>query len=219
VVDVYLPAGADPAGLPVMVVFDAYPSRTVLRVPDTLDNLIAEGRIPPMAALFYHTKEDLRDEELSPDSATTEILASSVLPWARSAFGFSADPALTGVAGSSRGGLMAAAAGLQAPSVFGAVLSQSGSFWWPAPGEGESQWLTREFASRPHAGLRFYLDVGNRETMPGPGGAQSQVSVNRKMRDVLRERGYPVTYAEYTGAHDYINWRRTFADGLIALYG
>jgi enterochelin esterase family protein len=202
-----------------MVVFDAYPSQKVLRVPNTLDNLIAEGRIPPMAALFYHTPEDVRDDELSPASATTEILASSVLPWARSTFGFSADPALTAVAGSSRGGLMATAAGLQAPSVFGAVLSQSGSFWWPAPDEGEPQWLTREFASRPRAGLRFYLDVGNRETRPGPGGSASQVSVNRNMRDVLRERGYPVTYAEYTGAHDYINWRRTFADGLIALYG
>jgi enterochelin esterase family protein len=219
VVDVYRPAGVEPAGLPAMVVFDAHPSREVLRVPQTLDNLIAAGRVPPMAALFYHTPEDSRDAELSPTSATTEALVSSVLPWARSTFGLSADPALTTVAGSSRGALMAAAVGLQAPAEFGGVLSQSGSFWWPAPDEGEPEWLTREFASRPRTGLRFYLDVGNRETMPGPGGAESQLTVNRRMRDVLRDRGYPVTYAEYTGGHDYINWRRTFADGVLALYG
>jgi enterochelin esterase-like enzyme len=35
----------------------------------------------------------------------------------------------------------------------------------------------------------------------------------------LLERGYQVTYAEYSGAHDYINWRRTFADGLLAVLG
>jgi enterochelin esterase-like enzyme len=39
------------------------------------------------------------------------------------------------------------------------------------------------------------------------------------MRDALTSRGYEVTYAEYSGAHDYVNWRRTFADGLLALLG
>jgi enterochelin esterase-like enzyme len=114
---------------------------------------------------------------------------------------------------------MAVAIAVEAPEVFGGAISHSGSFWWPAPDEGEPEWLTREVAARPHADLRFYLDVGNRETMPGPGGAAPQVTVTRRFRDALVERGYPVTYAEYTGAHDYINWRRTFADGLIALYG
>jgi enterochelin esterase-like enzyme len=220
-IDVHLPAGADPAGLPSMVVFDGYLSQKLLRVPVILDNLIAAGRIPPMAAIFFHVGDDNRDAELSPASATTEELVSSVLPWARSTFGFSADPALTALAGSSRGGLMAAAAGLAAPEAFGAVLAQSGSFWWPGPGEGdgEPEWLTRQFAARPRAALRLYLEVGNRETMPGPGGAESQVVVNRRLRDALRERGYPLTYTEYTGGHDYINWRRTFADGLVALYG
>lgn len=101
--------------------------------------------------------------------------------------------------------------------MFGAVISQSGSFWWPSPQEGEPEWLTREYANQPSVPVRFYLEVGNRERMPGPGGAPSQVLVNRKMRDTLRDRGYAVTYAEYTGGHDYVNWRRTFADALLAV--
>ena len=41
--------------------------------------------------------------------------------------------------------------------------------------------------------------------------------VLRGMRDALKGHGYDVTYAEFVGGHDYVNWRRTFADGLIAV--
>jgi enterochelin esterase family protein len=37
------------------------------------------------------------------------------------------------------------------------------------------------------------------------------------MRDVLTAKGYPVTYREYHGGHDYVNWRDNFADALIAV--
>jgi hypothetical protein len=34
---------------------------------------------------------------------------------------------------------------------------------------------------------------------------------------VLVARGYPVTFSEFTGGHDYLTWRNSLADGLIAL--
>jgi enterochelin esterase family protein len=34
---------------------------------------------------------------------------------------------------------------------------------------------------------------------------------------VLLAKGYEVHYREFIGGHDYINWRGTFADGVIAL--
>jgi len=45
------------------------------------------------------------------------------------------------------------------------------------------------------------------------------VVVNRHVRNILRLKGYQVHYAEFSGGHDYICWRGTLADGLIALIG
>jgi enterochelin esterase family protein len=39
------------------------------------------------------------------------------------------------------------------------------------------------------------------------------------MRDVLLAKGYEVHYQQFVGGHDYLSWRGTFADGLLALIG
>ena len=51
----------------------------------------------------------------------------------------------------------------------------------------------------------------------GDGG--SILVTNRHLRDVLRAKGYEVFYQEFQGAHDYLSWRGTIADGLILLGG
>ncbi|XVU20776.1 alpha/beta hydrolase-fold protein [Actinoplanes sp. CA-054009] len=216
-VHVYRPPGVPLTGLPLLVLFDGFLARTAQRVPTTLDNLIAYGRIPPTAAIFISSLDERRDAELSPTSAMCDFVTGRVLPWARAHLGAGADPDGNIIAGVSRGGLAAAHIGLRSPDCFGAVISQSGSFWWPTPDEGEPGWMMREVARRPRAGVRFWIDVGSAETLPGPGGTPTQLTVNRAMRDALRARGYHVTYSEYPGGHDYLSWRRTFADALIAV--
>jgi enterochelin esterase-like enzyme len=218
-VAVYRPAGLDTTGLPVLVVFDGFLSRTVLRIPTVLDNLIAAGRIPPVCALFVSNFSAERERELTPAPAIADFVVHELIPWARETLRTSTEPGVNMITGASRGGLIAAYLGLCAPEIFGAVVAQSGSFWWPSPGEGRPGWLIREVARRPRADVRFALDVGVRENLPGPGGAPSQIVVNRRMRDALLARGYQVDYAEYTGGHDHLNWRRTFANGLLAVAG
>jgi enterochelin esterase family protein len=39
------------------------------------------------------------------------------------------------------------------------------------------------------------------------------------MRDVLLAKGYDVSYHQYASGHDYLNWRGTLGEGLIALIG
>ncbi|WP_420994171.1 alpha/beta hydrolase-fold protein [Cupriavidus sp. 30B13] len=231
--DVYLyrPAGYRPgaAGQALLVVFDAQAYVSLVPTPAILDNLIAEGRIPPTAAVIVgNPSANARSAELPPNPLFARFLAEELMPWAR-AQGVAAPAARTVIAGSSYGGLASAYAALRHPGLFGNVLSQSGSFWW-APGAGsalaagtgagenesEPEWLARRYAEAGRLPLRFYLEAGLFEGARGPGGI---LSATRHLRDVLRARGYPVRYAESASGHDYLHWRGSLACGLMALIG
>lgn len=216
-ITVYRPHGADPAGLPTLVAFDGWLAQAVMHMPTVLDNLIAAGRIPPMTALFVHARDASRDADLVPGPAIQHLIADQLLPWAHDRFRIGSPTGGNVVAGMSRGGLVAAYVGLCRPDLFAGVIAHSGSFWWPAPAEGEPRQLIRDVPGLTRGDVRIFLDVGRMETMAGPGGSPSQLSVCREMRDALRGRGYAVSYAEFSGGHDYVNWRHTFPDALIAV--
>ena len=39
------------------------------------------------------------------------------------------------------------------------------------------------------------------------------------LSELLLAKGYEVHYQQFNSGHDYLNWRGTLADGLIALVG
>ena len=217
---IYTPPGYSSAGEPygLFVVFDGLAYIELVPTPVILDNLLAEKKIPPLVAVLIDSlPHEVRNRELPCHQPFVDFLTTELLPWVRERYHVTTDPARTIVGGSSYGGLAATFAALRAPEVFGNVLSQSGSFWWKPEGAGEHEWLARQFALNPKLPLHFYLDVGLRESGPTPDNGPTQVVVNRHMRDVLQAKGYPVQYAEFMGGHDYICWRGTLVDGLLAL--
>jgi enterochelin esterase family protein len=232
---IYLPPGYSKTDklYPLLVLFDelAYlgdRKQTVLvPTPTILDNLISAKRIPAVVALLVGNAAGARDRDLACNPEFSNFLSSELLPWAHGLYNLTADPKQTIVAGSSRGGLAAACAGLHHSETFGNVLSQSGSFWWvptkndSSSGSGtdsEPNWVARQFIASPKLPLRFYLDAGNEEIdLTGSGG--SILLNNRTLRDVLRAKGYDVYFQEFAGGHDYLSWRGTLADGLMVLLG
>jgi enterochelin esterase family protein len=80
----------------------------------------------------------------------------------------------------------------------------------------EPGWLTREYLTAPRRDVRFYIERGRFEQ---GGGFINAVAENRRFRDVLKAKGYSVQYSEFTGGHEYVCWRGSFADGLMALAG
>jgi enterochelin esterase-like enzyme len=226
---VYTPPGYVANGKPyaLLVLFDEGAYLNQVPTPVILDNLLAAGRIPPMVAvLIANPSQDTRNKELPPNPQFADFLATELLPWVHARYTVTSDPKLTTVGGSSYGGIAATYAGLRHPEIFGNVLCQSGSFWW-APDHGgspdtdattETGWLAKEFIKSPKLPLRFWMDAGVFEVdSRGNGGAILEPS--RHMRDVLLAKGYDVRYQQFNSGHDYLNWRGTLADGLIALVG
>ncbi len=217
---VYTPPGftAGAERYPLLVVFDAPVYVRTVPVPVILDNLIAKKRIPPMVAIIIaNATMTSRLTELACSAPFADFLAKEAVPWMRDNYHATSDAARTFVGGSSLGGLAAVYAALRHSEIFGNVLSQSASLWWAPDDDPEAEWLTRQFVASPKLPVRFFLEVGLMEAAPTPHGGPSQVVVNRHLRDVLTAKGYTIHYQEFNGGHEYLNWRGSFADGLLSL--
>ncbi|HET9399617.1 MAG TPA: alpha/beta hydrolase-fold protein [Candidatus Acidoferrales bacterium] len=208
---------------PLLVCFDGqvYASQNYMPVPTIVDNMIADGRIPPLVVVLVgQSPQPNRNIELSNNQPFLDFVADELLPQVRQRWHATADPHQTIVTGSSAGGLAAAFFAFRRSDVFGNVLSQSGAFW---PGrernDPEHEWLTRQFESSPKLTVRFVLQVGLLERGPTPGNGPSILETNRNLYRVLKTRGYEVHYTEVSGGHEPLNWRGNISDGLIQLIG
>ena len=145
----YLPANAEQAGPLCLIVFqdgEWYAQKTGdYRVPVVLDNLIAQKKVPPMAALFINpgvfddkggaakprSNRSFEYDTLSPQYA--EFLEKEMIPLAAAKAKevkakLRTDAAGRGIGGISSGGICAFTAAWQRPDLFSKVLSHVGSF-------------------------------------------------------------------------------------------
>jgi enterochelin esterase-like enzyme len=219
-VGVYLPPGYDPKQrYTVLIVFDGevyglLPQPQV-PTPTILDNMIAAHKIPPIVAALV-ANQGVRSRDLAFHEPFGKFVADELVPKLRADFHAGLKPDDVIVAGSSLGGLTSAFVAFHHPDVIGKVLSQSGSYQF-IPGAfdhdiaqtTEGNVLTREIAAAPKKPIKLYLEAGLFEA--------GLLDSNRHIRDVLVAKGYPVTYREFHGGHDYWLWRGTISDGLIAL--
>lgn len=217
---IYLPEsydGGKPQAYPVIYLFDSFIYLNRIEVPNVLDNLIREGRIDPMVAVFIDNPTPVsRDYELPLNFAFKDFVVNELVPYVRKNWHVTSDPQKTIIGGMSYGGLAAGFISFYADSVFGSVLSQSGSFWrdtvlnestanWP-----RTDWLIKQYQTSPaRKRIRFYLDWGLQEPII--------LTSNRKFVRVLNQLGYEVKFTEFDGWHDWSNSRKTFPYGLMYL--
>lgn len=203
----YAPAAEGP--YPLAVVYDGREYLERARLPAICDQLIAQGRMEPLALALIENHPQRRSLEYACSEGTLGFVLDKVLPLARNELNL-ADPAQNpgsyGVIGASYGGLMALYTGLRLGELFGRVLAQSGAHI--LDGYRFPVWdLARlESTARP----RVWMDAGSFEHLLG---------CNREMQAHLRGNGFDVLYREYAGGHNYTVWRNDLPRGLAWLWG
>lgn len=208
---VYTPPGYSASGRPyrLLVLFDGWQYTHIIPTPTILDNMIHDGALPPVVAVFIDNRERVKELYLNPSFA--DFVAGGLLALVRGRYHVTRTPREAVVGGLSLGGVAAAYTALRHPEVFGGVLSQSGAFQFRPE---DPQRLVRRFAGGARVPVRFYLEAGLLEVNETP----SLLHTNRHLRDVLEAKGYEVAYSEFNGRHDHVCWRGSLSDGLAALF-
>ncbi len=205
-VHLYQPPVSHP--VPLVVVWDGKDYLQRARLPRIVDNLIAAGRMSPIALALVDNGGPARGVEYACSEMSLGLLLQYVIPLARQELNLldpEEHPGSYGVMGASMGGLMALFTGISLPSIFGKVLSQSGAFHLRGMGSTLIK-LIRLEEIKP---LQIWMDVGRYEFL---------LEGNRKMKADLETKGYPFTYQEYNGGHNYPAWRNDLAAGLETLF-
>lgn len=176
-----------------------------------LDNMISARRIKPLVAIFVDPRTDItrtgtnkRTTDYTMSSTFVNFLARELRPVVERKYRLSISARNRGIMGASLGGLMATYAAWLRPDVFSRSAAQSPSYWWK---KGTIIPKISRGRVRP---VRFYLDTGTIGDTMGS---------SRAMRDVLQERGYRYSYAEYPEGHNWGNWRARIPKILEYFWG
>ncbi len=205
-VHLYAPPTSEPC--PLVVVYDGPDYLKRAKLTTLVDNLIAQGRIRPVALALLANGGTSRTVEYSCSEATLRFVLDLVLPLARSELNLvdeQGEPGVHGVLGASLGGVMALYTGLRVPEVFGKVLSQSGAFsvW-------DRDFNVFQLAPHPLARpLDIWLDCGHFEPL---------AEGNHRSLPLLQASGHRAEYREYHCGHSYPAWRDDVWRGLEALF-
>lgn len=185
-----------------------------LYAQNVCDNLLGQEEIYPIVVVFISSTGS-RMKELTLNNDYVRFLTDEIIPFVRSKYNVTNKPQNTLVGGFSLGGLTAAYCGIQRPDIFGNVLSQSGSLFWKH--EDKSEWLVYQYDNNDKLALRFFITYGTLENSPKAG--PTLIQSNKKLIQVLQDKGYEVKCLEFKSGHDYLNWGETFAEGLLSLFG
>jgi predicted alpha/beta superfamily hydrolase len=190
------------------------------RLDETAEQLIAAGKIQPLIIVGIYNTGGQRTREYTSgmgDSPPTyaRLIVEELKPFIDSRYRTLQGPQNTGLGGSSLGGLVSMAIGLQYPNVFGKLAILSPSVWW------NDRVILHELErygdkARP----KIWLDIGTAEG----NNPQKTVEDARALRDGLVAKGWKLDsdlrYFEAEGAaHNERAWSQRIGTALEFLFG
>jgi enterochelin esterase-like enzyme len=206
--EVYLYRPPAQGPYPLLVVLDGPDYRRRGKILQTVENLMAQNRIRPIALALVANGGPARWPEYACSEGSLVFLKETVLPFAEQQLDLidpTAFPGSHGVIGPSMGGLMALFAGLRFPEIFGKIFCQSAAFQL----YGYRSVVADLVRCSPVQPLKVWMDAGLFET---------HLPSNREMAALLAEKGYQLNYHEHPGGHNFTSWRNVLWRGLEYLF-
>lgn len=172
-----------------------------------LDNLIEAKKIQPLIAVFVPPGADRPGEyRQSKITQFSEFMTKELVPYIDSVYRTDSHASRRGTMGSSDGGHIALYLAVKYSEVFGLAAGQSSTI---------TDLLRTPIQQGPKVPAKFFLDVGTYDlTFQGV----TFLDANRSFRDLLKAKGYEITYAEYHEGHSWGNWRAHIDEILKAFY-
>ena len=229
---VYVPAGYVPGKeLPLMVDHDGRADSVIqTQLIAVMDNLIAEKRLPMMAAVFIANGGDVRgrsERSLEYDTVSgkyAEYIEREILPLAEKNANvkFTKDPDGRGVIGQSSGSAAAFAMAWFHNDWYHRVISYSGTFVriqsGPAAPHGAWEYHEHLIPQSDRKPIRIWMEVGSRDnSFNAPENAyRNWPLANNRMAEVLKAKGYEYQYlwAEQAGHVERGVERQTLAEAM-----
>jgi iron(III)-enterobactin esterase len=211
-ITVYIPAQYKAgSAAPFMVCHDGPTGKPNRQLPQILDNLIAQKRIPPILAIMVaNGGGDAQGHERGKEYDTmsgmfADYIETEVLPRVEKncEVKLTKDPDGRAVMGNSSGGSAALIMAWYRTNLYHRVLTTSGTFvnqQWPFnPKTPGGAWDFHEsiIPNSPKKPLRVFISVGDRDLL-NPNvmrdGMHDWVEANNRMAKVLKDKGYAYQY-------------------------
>ncbi|MGD9402499.1 MAG: alpha/beta hydrolase-fold protein [bacterium] len=202
-IHVYTPAGYDEGGsYHTVFVQDGSEYISLGSMVDVLDNIIYQGRIPPVVAVFVDPVDRNFEYWANPDYERTVV--EEIVPFVRANYAVAEEPARNAIMGASLGGAISLFISADHPDLFGKCGSQSGAFGL------DGGKLYDKMEKMDRVPVDFYLDTGLIGDLD---------TDNVRMKDVLEMKGYNILYREFNEGHSWGNWRAHIDDMLVFFWG
>ena len=208
---IYLPAGYEGMGkLPSVYVTDGYEYLLpqLGNMATVLDNLIAEKKIKPIAAIFIDQREPVnrsnnrRMQELAMNKSYLDFFVKELIPHIEKNYPLISDASQRAILGTSMGGLTSTYFAFTRPDVFGMAGIQSPAFWTKP-----QIYQLCENPSSPKMKVSMTSGLINDTSKE-----------SRKMKDILAASSCEYHYREVNEGHSWGNWRNLIDDILIDFF-
>jgi glucan 1,4-alpha-glucosidase len=204
---VYLPPGYAQSAMryPTLYVQDGMEYVVRARAALVAHDLVQQKKIAPFIIVFVLPVD--RMKEYWANDAYADFLATELVPFIDARYRTRQEREARALMGTSLGGIISVWTALRHARVFARVGGQSCSF--QIDNERVVGALSRLGPMTRANAFKLYFDVGRMEPI---------MAVNRRVRVMLRSKGYAVAYAETDAGHNWTSWRDRLAGAYLALW-